>query len=123
LNGLDFDEKRVDIVHTTQTIDMDDPPVKAIQKKTDSSMVVALNLLKDDPDAMLISAGSTGALVAGATLIVKRVPGIKRPALAPVLPTVTGEVMLIDGGANADCKPQYLEQFGIMRRAYYEQGL
>ncbi len=118
LNGLDFDEDRLDIVHTTQVIEMEDSPVKATQEKTDSSMVVALNLLKANPDAMLISAGSTGALVAGATLIVKRVAGIKRPALAPVLPSLGGEVMLIDCGANADCKPQYLEQFGIMGSIY-----
>jgi len=118
LSGLSFDEGRLEIIHTTQVIDMADSPVKALKEKTDSSLVVALNMLAKMPDAMLISAGSTGALVAGATLIVKRVVGIKRPALAPVLPTRTGEVLLIDCGANVDCKPQYLAQFGLMGSIY-----
>ena len=84
-------------------------------------MVVALNALARGEGGMLISAGCTGALVAGATLIVKRINGIKRPALAPVLPSQTGEVLLIDGGANADCKPQYLQQFGVMGSIYMQK--
>ncbi|MEG0914182.1 MAG: phosphate acyltransferase PlsX, partial [Christensenellaceae bacterium] len=95
--------------------------VKAIKEKADSSMVVALRELSCGNAQMMISAGSTGALVAGATLIVKRIKGIKRPALAPVLPTKTGEVLLIDCGANVDCKPQYLNQFGIMGSIYMQK--
>lgn len=121
LQACSYDESRVKIVHTTQMIDMGDAPVKAIQEKKDSSMVVAFNLLAEDDKAIMISAGNTGALVAGATLIVRRIKGIKRPALAPVLPSVTGEVLLIDGGANVDCKPQYLNQFGIMGSIYMNQ--
>ncbi len=118
LAGREYDAARVKIVPAAQVIEMCDSPVKAIKDKPDSSMVVALNLLTQNSKAMMISAGNTGALVAGATLIVKRVPGIKRPALAPVIPTMTGEVLLIDVGANADCKPQYLQQFGIMGSIY-----
>lgn len=118
LATLAYDEERLKIVHTTQMIDMEDAPVKAIQEKKDSSMVVAFHMLAKEDKAIMISAGNTGALVAGATLIVRRIKGIKRPALAPVLPSITGEVLLIDGGANADCKPQYLNQFGIMGSIY-----
>ncbi len=121
LSGAQYDEERLEIIPTTQVIEMDDSPVKALKDKKDSSMVVALNALAQGKGGMLISAGCTGALVAGATLIVKRIDGIKRPALAPVLPSQTGEVLLIDGGANADCKPQYLQQFGVMGSIYMQK--
>lgn len=118
LSAHTYDKNRIKIIHTTQVIEMNDPPVKSIKEKTNSSMVVALNELSKYPGGMMISAGCTGALVAGATLIVKRIPGIKRPALAPVLPSKTGKVLLIDGGANVDCKPKYLEQFAVMGSIY-----
>ncbi|MEG2957085.1 MAG: phosphate acyltransferase PlsX [Christensenellaceae bacterium] len=121
LADMDYDKGRLSMIHTTQIIEMEDSPVKAIKEKTDSSMVVALRELSCGNAQMMISAGSTGALVAGATLIVKRIKGIKRPALAPVLPTKTGEVLLIDCGANVDCKPQYLNQFGIMGSIYMQK--
>ena len=116
-----YDPDRIEIVPTTQVIEMDDSPVRALKEKKDSSMVVALNLLAEKKGDMLISAGCTGAPVAGSTLVVKRLPGIKRPALAPVLPSQTGEVLLIDGGANADSKPQYLQQFGVMGSIYMQK--
>lgn len=116
-----YDKGRVEVIHTTQVIEMDDAPVKALKEKKDSSMVAALTALSEGKGQMMISAGCTGALVAGATLIVKRMEGIKRPALAPVLPSQTGEVLLIDGGANADCKPQYLQQFGVMGSIYMQK--
>ncbi|MEG0251516.1 MAG: phosphate acyltransferase PlsX [Christensenellaceae bacterium] len=121
LADMDYDKGRLSMIHTTQIIEMEDSPVKAIKEKADSSMVVALRELSCGNAQMMISAGSTGALVAGATLIVKRIKGIKRPALAPVLPTKTGEVLLIDCGANVDCKPQYLNQFGIMGSIYMQK--
>lgn len=116
-----YDPGRVEIIHTTQIIEMDDSPVKALKEKKDSSMVVALSALSEGKGGMMISAGCTGALVAGATLIVKRLDGIKRPALAPVLPSQTGEVLLIDAGANAECKPQFLQQFGVMGSIYMQK--
>lgn len=109
---------RIEIKNAPEVIDMEDSPVKAIKEKQNSSLVVALNTLSSENDAMLISAGNTGALVAGATLIVKRIKGIKRPALAPMLPTKKGPVLLIDGGANVDCKPNYLLQFALMGSIY-----
>lgn len=109
---------RMEIENAPDIIDMCDAPVKAIKEKPDSSMVCALRLLSQNNDAMLISAGNTGALVAGATLIVKRIKGIKRPALAPILPTKKGPVLLVDGGANVDCKPAYLLQFALMGSIY-----
>lgn len=116
-----YDRSRVEIVHTTQTIEMAESPVNAIRTKKDSSLVVAFNLVAEGKGQALITAGSTGATVAGATLILRRLPGIKRPALAPVLPTKKGGILLIDCGANVDCKPIYLQQFGIMGSIYMEK--
>lgn len=113
----------IQIVNAEQKITADDSPVKAIKEKPNSSLVVGLNLLSQNKDGMFLSAGNTGALVAGATLIAGRIMGIKRPALAPVLPTQRGSVLLIDGGANVDCKPQYLLQFGLMGSIYMHQTL
>ncbi|MEA5003706.1 MAG: phosphate acyltransferase PlsX [Christensenella sp.] len=121
LEGLSYDKNRLEIVHTTQLIEMNDSPVKAMKEKPDSSMAVALKMVAEGKGEMAISAGNTGALVAGATLIVKRLPGIKRPALAPVLPTQTGEVLLIDVGATTECTPKYLQQFGVRGRIYREK--
>ena len=116
-----IDASRVDISDAPEVIGMDESPVSAIRVKKNSSIVRAMQLVADKSAQAAISAGSTGAILAGATFIVKRLPGVKRPALTPVLPTL-GEnpVMLIDSGANADCKPEYLEQFGIMGSAYME---
>lgn len=112
------DKSRITISDAPDIIDMCDSPVKAVKEKPNSSMVTALKLLSESEDAMLISAGNTGALVAGATLIVKRIKGIKRPALSPILPTKKEPVLLIDGGANVDCKPIYLLQFALMGSIY-----
>lgn len=118
LEGESFDSERINIVHTTEVIEMAEHPVDAVRKKKDSSMVVGMNLVKDGEGDALITAGSTGAVVAGGTLILRRLPGIKRPALAPVLPTMKNGALLIDCGANVDCKPVYLQQFGIMGSIY-----
>lgn len=121
LREASADMSRVQIVPAFQVVQMTDEPVRAVRDKPDSSLVRALRLLAEDPQAMLISAGNTGALVAGATLLVRRIPGIKRPGLAPVLPTRTGAACLIDGGANSDCKASYLAQFGIMGSIYMQK--
>ena len=118
LGKYEFDASRINIVNTTQVIDMAEPPVDAIRHKSDSSLVKGLRLLKDGEGGVFITAGSTGATIAGATLIVKRLPGVKRPALAPLLPTKTGKVLLIDCGANAECRPSFLAQFALMGSAY-----
>ena len=114
-----FDSARINIEDATEVIDMAEPPVDAIRHKRDSSLVKGLRLLHDDDEAgVFVTAGSTGATIAGATLIVKRLPGVKRPALAPILPSKTGKVMLIDCGANAECRPSYLAQFALMGSIY-----
>lgn len=122
LSKIDYDEKRINIVDAAEIIDMAEPPVEAIRKKKNSSLVRGLELLRDGEGDVFITAGSTGATIAGATLIVKRLPGVKRPALAPLLPTKAGtKALLIDCGANAECRPSYLAQFALMGSIYMEK--
>ena len=120
LQSLVFVSDRLEIVHAPDVVTMDDVPTVAIRTKKTSSIVVAYDYLKQNDDAMaLVSAGSTGATLTGAVLKLGRIPNISRPALAPMLPTVNdGGVMLLDCGANADCKPENLLHFGIMGNEY-----
>ena len=122
LNKNETDVQRINIVDAAEVIDMAEPPVEAIRKKKNSSLVKGLELLRDGEGDVFITAGSTGATIAGATLIVKRLPGVKRPALAPMLPTKTGgKALLIDCGANSECRPSYLAQFALMGSIYMEK--
>jgi len=102
---------------------MCDNPATAFREEKDSSLTVGLNLLKKGGGDAFVSAGSTGALLAGATLLVKRIKGIRRAALAPVVPTGNGGSVLIDCGANAECPPEYLLQFAYMGSYYAENVL
>ncbi|MBQ8217249.1 MAG: phosphate acyltransferase PlsX [Oscillospiraceae bacterium] len=108
----------IPVVNTTEVITMDDDPSTAIRRKKNSSMAVALNMLRDGEADAMVSAGSTGALLTGATLTVKRIHGIRRAALAPVLPAGEHGVMLIDCGANVECTAEYLLQFAYMGSFY-----
>ena len=108
----------IEIVDAREVVTMEDDPSTACRRKKDSSMTVALNLLKDGKGDAMVSAGSTGALLTGATLIVKRIRGIRRAAMAPVLPSLDNGIMLIDCGANAECTPEYLLQFAYMGSFY-----
>ena len=108
----------IDIVDAREVITMEDEPSTATRRKKDSSMAVALNLLRDGAGDAVVSAGSTGALLTGATLTVKRIRGIRRAALAPVLPAGEHGVMLIDCGANVECTAEYLLQFAFMGSFY-----
>lgn len=121
LEKYDYDKKRINIVNATEVIDMAEPAVAAIRKKKNSSLVLGMNLLRDGEGSAFITAGSTGAAVAGATLIVKRLPGVKRPALAPLVPTKKNKALLIDCGANTVCRPSYLAQFAIMGSIYMQK--
>lgn len=121
LSGLTYDQSRVEIANCAEVIEMCESPAAAIRKKKDSSMVVGLTALSQGRGDIFISAGNTGALVAGGTLIVRRIAGVKRPALATQLPSRTGSVLLMDGGANVDCKPSYLAQFGVMGSVYMQK--
>ena len=106
------------VVDAREVVTMEDDPSTATRRKKDSSMAVALRLLKEGEGDAVVSAGSTGALLTGATLIVKRIRGIRRAALAPVLPAGEHGVMLIDCGANVECSPEYLLQFAYMGSFY-----
>ena len=108
------------IVRADTVITMEDDPLSVIRSKKDSSMSEAFRILKDGQADAFVSAGNSGALLVGATMIVKRIKGISRAALAPVLPTDKGPVMLIDCGANVECTPEYLVQFGVMGSAYMQ---
>lgn len=120
LQSLVFVSDRLEIVHAPDVVTMDDVPTVAIRTKKTSSIVVAYDYLKQNEDAVaLVSAGSTGATLTGAVLKLGRVKGISRPALAPILPTVNdGKVMLLDCGANAECKAENLLDFAIMGNEY-----
>ena len=118
LAGKSYDASRVEIVDAREEIEMAEPPVKAVRTKKDASMVVGMQMAAEGKGDAFITAGSTGAAVAGGTLIVRRAPGVLRPALAPVLPSAKGGVLLIDCGANVDCKPAFLQQFAIMGSIY-----
>ena len=110
----------MDIVPTTEEVTMEDDPATVFRRKKDSSMGVGLTLLRDGKGDAFISAGSTGALLAGATLVVKRIRGLRRAALAPTIPTMTGKAVLIDCGANVDARPSHLVQFAMMGSIYME---
>ncbi len=119
-----YDKGRIAIVHAPDVIDCHDQPTFAVKKKKESSLVKALQMVADHQADAIVSAGSTGALLTGATLIVRRIKGVKRPALAPLLPTAKGGwIMLIDCGANTDCKPSYLAQFSVMATAYMKHAM
>ena len=108
----------IEVVDARDVITMEDDPSTATRRKKDASMTVALTMLRDGLGDAVVSAGSTGALLTGATLIVKRITGIRRAALAPVLPNDGKGVVLIDSGANVDCTPEYLLQFAYMGSFY-----
>ena len=109
---------RLKIHNATETIEMEDQPTVAIKHKKDSSMVVGFNMLKQDEGDVFISAGNSGALLAGATLIVGRIKGIDRPALAGILPAYKSQLILMDCGSNTNCKPINLLQFAQMSSIY-----
>ncbi len=119
LQELGVPADRTETVATSEVISCNESPTAAVRKKKDSSMVRALTDVSEGKADCIVSAGSTGALLTGANLIIRRIPGVKRPALASVLPTLTGKpVILLDCGANTDCKPEYLVQFALMGSAY-----
>lgn len=123
LSKYKYNDDKIEIVNAREIITNEDEPARAIRRKKDSSMTVGFNMLKEKKVDAFISAGSTGALLSGGLLIVKRIKGIERPALATVYPTKSGMSLLLDVGANMDCKAKYLEQFAIMGSIYSEKIL
>lgn len=118
-NNINVDD--FEIADSSEVITMEDDPSAVIKTKKNSSMALGFNLLAQGNGDAFISAGNSGALVMGATMIVKRIKGVKRPAFAPVLPTLTGCAMLIDGGANVECRPEMLMQFATMGSIYMDK--
>ena len=110
--------ENMQIVHAPDVISMKDAPTDILKSKNNSSMAVGLRLLAQGEGDAFVSAGNSGALCVGATLIVKRIKGVKRCAFAPVIPKSNGFFMLIDSGANVECRPEMLKQFGIMGSIY-----
>jgi glycerol-3-phosphate acyltransferase PlsX len=110
-------------VHASEVIEMTDKPARAVKSRPDSSAVVGVRLIKEGRADAFVSAGNTGGVLAAALFGLGRVRGIRRPALAAPFPLPTGPVLFLDSGANADCKPEYLYQFGLMGTAYVEQVL
>lgn len=117
-NSVSEISNKLTIHNTTETIEMCDIPTQAIKHKKDSSMVVGFNLLKEGKGDVFISAGNSGALLTGATLLIGRIKGIDRPALAGILPSYKGKLMLMDCGSNTNCKPINLLQFAQMATIY-----
>lgn len=119
--GLDFSDT-LKIVHTLEVFDMHDDPTSILKAKSNTSMALAFNELANGDADAFVSAGSTGAIVVGGTLIIKRIKGVKRPALGGLIPTPDGRnYLLMDMGANAECRPEMLEQFGVMASVYMEK--
>lgn len=123
LKKYKFDKNKIEIVQASEIIGNDEAPTVAIKKKKDSSIVVGLNLVKQQKAEAFISAGCTGALLTGATVIVGRLKGVERPALGTLIPNKKGFELIIDAGANVDSKPTYLAQFAQMGSIYVENML
>lgn len=109
------------VVHAPDLVDMHDDPATVLRKRPESSMAVALKMVQKGEGDAIVSAGSTGALLAGATLFCKRIKGIRRGALAPVMPCAGGQVLLVDAGANTECTAEYLLQFAFMGSLYLQK--
>ncbi|MCD8214069.1 MAG: phosphate acyltransferase PlsX [Clostridiales bacterium] len=120
LSKYNYDKERIEVVDAAEVIENEEIPTVAIRRKKNSSMVVGLNLVKEGRADAFISAGNTGALLTGATVIVGRIKGVERPCLATLISTEKGPALLMDVGANTDCKASYIVQFAKMGSVYFE---
>ena len=120
LSKYEYNKDKIEVVNATEVIQTEEPPVNAIRRKKDSSIVVAMNLVKNNQADAFVSAGSSGAVLVGGQLIVGRIKGIERPPLAPLIPTKDGVALLIDCGANVDARSSHLVQFAKMGSIYME---
>lgn len=123
LSKYQYNKEQIVVVNATEVIEMAEPPVLAIRKKKDSSIVKAMQMVKEGKSDAFVSCGSTGAVLVGGQVLVGRIPGVERPPLAPLIPTVDGFALLIDCGANVDAKPSNLVQFAKMGSIYMQNIL
>lgn len=121
LNKYNFKSDRITITHAPEVIYNDDKPTEAIRHKKKSSMVIGLKKIRENEGEIFISAGSTGALLAGTLLVAGRIEGVLRPALAPIVPSISGGTMIVDAGMNTQCRPINYVQFAIMGSVYMQQ--
>ncbi len=122
LKKYSYDDQKISIVHASQVIENEDTPVRAVRRKKDSSMVVGINMIKNGEGDLFISAGNTGALMAGSLFNLGRIQGIDRPALGSVYPILGSEpALLVDAGANSECKPNNLLEFAMMGSIYMDK--
>ena len=120
LEKYNYNKEQIEVVHASEVIETGEPPVNAIRKKKDSSLVVGMNMVKKGEADGIVSAGSSGAILVGGQVIVGRLKGVERPPLAPLIPTKDGAALLIDCGANVDARPSHLVQFAKMGSIYME---
>ncbi len=123
LKAVGLSDRRVLITHASQVLTMEDKPVEGLRRKKDCSLLRAVDLLKDGRADAMVSLGNTGGLVAASTIRLRTLPGVDRPAIAAVIPSETHEFILVDAGANPDCKPIHLAQFAIMGSVYSQEIL
>lgn len=120
LKKYNYDDQRIEVINAADVIATEEPPVMAIRRKKESSLVKAMNMVKTGDADALVSAGSSGAILVGGQVIVGRIKGIERPPLAPLIPTIKGVSLLVDCGANVDARPSHLVQFAKMGSIYME---
>lgn len=118
LRKYSYDSDRIDLVPASQVVAMDEKPARIVKTKPDSSLVKAVTLVRDKQADGIVSAGSTGALLAASLFLLKRIPGVRRPAICPYLPSESGGFVICDAGANVDVRPSHLVQFALMASAY-----
>lgn len=119
----EFDEEKIKIIDAEDILEMTDKPVEASRKKPNNSMAVGLRLIKEGKGKAFVTAGNTGGALFNAISILKRIPGVQRPALTAIFPTKKGKCVVLDIGANADCRPDFFAQFGIIGSIFSNKGL